>query len=153
MKSANKKSGPQKAKYRLLTVEEVRRRYWNPVTKKGRPIHFSSIQTFGEGPDPKIELGLDEVYVPNGTLIQERTQSATKSGRHLRQTILLDWLSGPAVGPYTSRKSSETFYYYGGDYVQGNQGAAGAVLQICSDPLNALSTDCLDEVNCWVLND
>lgn len=71
----------------------------------------------------------------------------------MRKTVIRDWLSVSDPGPYIKSDNSSDFYYLGGHFLAGNEGPDDAVLQICSDPLNALSVDCLDGIHCYVLND
>jgi hypothetical protein len=70
-----------------------------------------------------------------------------------KQSIIKDWLSKSNSGPYTVGDSNKNnlsdFYYLGGTFVYGGEYIKGR-LQICSNPLNVLSEDCLDETNCWV---
>src|SRR5438105_4118964 len=131
------------SRYRVLTVDEIRARYWDRQRKRGRPIAFASVQTFGD--EPKRDLVFDEVFLPDGSLVCETMIGGTAWRPIQRREVLDDWLSESASGPYTGRHSEDSFYYLGGRWLHGNQGPA-----LSSDPLNAISTDCLDEINCWV---
>lgn len=65
---------------RLLTVDEVRKRHWDPVRKRGRPIFFITLQ------DPsKSELRstrrFEEVFLPDGSLIKKKRSEAQGGSR------------------------------------------------------------------------
>jgi len=131
--------------FRLLTVGEVRQRYWNEHKKRGSPISFGTTQTFGNTPTSVRELE-PYVFVPTGDL--------RKYNRNTQQSeILKDWLSLNSNGPYFKRGSSDILYYLLGTYLEGQWGKGPGELQVCSNPLNALSENCLDEIHCWVTND
>jgi len=134
----------------LLTVEMVKTQYW----KTGKPIKFYPIQTYGskdindnpvtnfnENGDPHELM----VFVLDGTLHHVNRTAGIRE-------LIPDWLS-TATGPYREEdreKSLPDFYSLGGHYVYANGEIEKSNLQICSGPLNVLSTDCLDEVNVWV---
>lgn len=126
-------------KYKRLSVAEVRKKYWNGRTKTGKKIKITvgqDMDTYGQIKDTEIIY-----FTPDGNLFEHGPRG---------DILHKDWLTKSRGGPYKkndSNKSRSTFYYLTGKLVAGwdsNQ------LQICSGPLNKLSTDCLDEVGCWV---
>lgn len=135
---------------KLLTVNQVRTKYWNKDKKAGKKINYYCFQTYDgkdiDGNRPKISGNTKpNVFIPDGTLIHHNSKTGQK-------TIINDWLSQSKSGPYKRNDKSKglnDFYYLRGYCRNGNK-KEKKCLQICSGPLNALSEDCLDEVNCWV---
>jgi hypothetical protein len=131
-------------RFKILTVDEVRQKYWDPYRKQGRGVFYFVAQTFGEPPEGNFRL-VDE-FIPDGNM-------RTRDSKSNRSWITHDWLSKSRDGPYYSTSSSSVFHYLTGTFtVHGpsDTDPGPGELQICSNPLNGLSTDCLDEVHCWV---
>ena len=132
--------------YRLLTVQDVRDRY-----RKGVPIQFGTMQTFdAELGQTCSNVDLCATFVPDGTLHHENPHTG-------KREIIRDWLRTSTDGPYTladsrNKHGSLDFYYLGGTRTGCNEGEDER-LQVCSSPLNVLSEDCLDEINCWIKAD
>ncbi len=131
---------------KLLTVESVKKNYWNKKTKKGAEIHYYSFQSYGgkiNNKPPKVAPDSFEIFIPDGSL------KHTVDGK---EKIIKDWLSKSTVGPYKKKdagKGQPDFYYLGGWRIYSKK-REKYWAQICSGPLNVVSEDCLDEVNWWV---
>ena len=155
----------RKISLKRVTVDLIRERYWDPITRQGRPISMYAIQDYEGGP---VESG-EITFIPDGTLIHKNFKLKIKK-------VYPDWLSirksdphtesygksGPHTksygkyGPYAESdygKSLNDFYYLGGR-IKGliGKGFYLYALQICTKPINILSTDCLDAVDVWVRN-
>lgn len=126
------------SKYEILTIKIIKERFWDPVTKKGKPITFFYAQDFNEEEDDYLDT---ETMTPNGNLIE--------SGN-----IIEDWLSKPEDGPYNNTNPNRDIYYYlqfnekfnaSGDNVL-QIGCFGAAMNVN----NYLSADVLDGVDCWI---
>ena len=137
--------------YKKLTVNDVRKNYWDKNKKSGKPIKYYSVQTYGDvfvlDENQQIPFfGTPEIFIPDGTL--HHTNMKTKQ----KQTII-DWLSFSHNGPYKKEDEQKNglsdFYFLGGTFVYGQKKQKGH-LQICSRPLNVVSDDCLDELHCWI---
>jgi hypothetical protein len=126
-----------------LTVNEVKKKYWDKVKKVGKPVRYYSTQTYGEIYLQRDMKSVDwEIFVPDGSL--HHINAITK-----KKKVIEDWLSMNVPGPYKKIDSSKgglsDFYYLGG-ILHGEKGC----LQICSNPLNVVSEDCMDEVHLWI---
>ena len=137
--------------YKKLTINDIRKNYWDKNKKIGKPIKYYSVQTYDDvflvSEDEKIPFfETPEIFIPDGTLYHINRKTNNK------QTIT-DWLSLNHNGPYKKEDEQKNglsdFYYLGGTFVYGRKKVKGC-LQICSRPLNVVSTDCLDEVHCWI---
>ena len=148
----------QQTKPRLLTpltVEMVRTQYWDATKKIGKPVKFYSMQTY-DGKDidynPITTVNENgnphglEIFILDGTLHHVNKKTGERE-------IIPNWLSTSTGGPYKEEdrgKGLPDRYSLGGYYVYNNGTTEKSKLQICSGPLNVLSTDCLDEVNVWI---
>ena len=122
-----------------VTVDSIREKYWDPVTKTGKPVTMYTIQDYDEQPDSHKE---EITFVPDGSLIHKRGDEKKKYD---------DWLSTELSGPYHESdlgKSLKDYYYLGG-YTITPKGKYEYNLQICTKPVNILSDDCLDAVDAW----
>ena len=125
---------------RNCTVHDARWYYLN-----GKPIIFNSFQTFGgkdeNGYKPSIALNgkMDSSFSLDGSLKWESSKD-NSSG------IIHDWLSQNINGPYYTNNSQSLFYYLGGHHSE----YGFYWMQICSNPLNVLSEDCMDEIMVWI---
>jgi hypothetical protein len=135
---------------KLLTVDEVREKYWDSDYHTGSPINCWEFQSFD---------GLDENNnVPNVQTVKPNSITPTGLLKHRniktgKVEIIDNWLGCKKGGPYKKSdigKSLPDFYYLGFIY-KGSDKITW--LQVCSRPLNVISTDCMDEVNVWVLKD
>ncbi len=126
---------------RLCTVSDARWYYLN-----GKPIRFESFQSFGgkdsKGNNPSISLDekLNSSFVPDGSL-------KWKSSKDNYWSVIPNWLLQSDSGPYYTPVDKSFYYYLGGDHSDYD---GYYWMQICSNPLNALSEDCMDEVNIWI---
>ena len=125
---------------RLCTVSDARWYYLN-----GKPILFKSFQTSGgkddDGNNPSIaaDENLDSSFALDGSLI-------CVSPKDGRWGIVPNWLSQDISGPYYTTDSQPIFYFLGGQLSEYGY----YWMQICSNPFNVLSEDCLDEVQVWI---
>lgn len=140
---------------KLLTINEIRNKYYNKKLKKFKPIQIYCFQSFSNNliesgiPLPKrIKfLKTPNVFIPNGNLIKI-TKNKKKDREIIIKEIIYNWFEKNKNGPYKlndKNKSLNIFYYLSG--IQDNKYIE---YQICSGPLNVLSSDCLDSVNCWI---
>lgn len=130
---------------RLCTVSDARDYYL-----KGKTILFRSFQTYNEK-DEKDDNGNNPSIAPNEELYSSFILDGSLKWKLLKdQTwgIIHNWLSENNNGPYYfhSNDSQPIFYYLGGYHSEEGY----SWLQICSDPLNVLSSDCLDGVHVWI---
>lgn len=130
-------------KLKLITVDDARFYYNHCI-----PIVCKSFQTFGgkdeNGKYPHIKNydELDATLFLNGSLKEVvRTEKGSK------HKIIKNWLSKTKEGPYFEGIRNDALYYLGIDSPIDEQ----SWVQICSGPMNCLSTDCLDECNYWQL--
>lgn len=84
--------------YTILTLDIIRKKYWNPITKKGTPIKFISLQFIEDFDKEDIEI-----MTPTGDLIIKNNDE---------ETILKDWLSNNTSGPYLDHNESGKVFYY-----------------------------------------
>ncbi len=130
------------SKYERLTVKIIKEHFWDPVTKKGKPITFFCEQDFNGREFDTNDLEF-ETLTPNGNLVDG-------SGN-----IIEDWLSKSEDGPYNGT-NNHIFYYlqFNEKFSDTNEN----VLQIgCSDSVNNsvtvnnyISVDVCDGVDCWI---
>lgn len=145
-----------------LTVNILRDEYWDKKNNKGRPVNLYISQTY-DGKDidgnplttESLDIGSPEIFITGGHLIHKWGKNIypATTGPILNQhmEIIENWLSKSNSGPYKDKsKDSDDFYYLTGYYKHQKQDEY-TELQICSSPFNALSTDCLDEVNCYII--
>jgi len=127
-----------------LTIDIIRAEYWDPTFKIGKPVYLYAIQDYtGESTSDYESL----IFIPDGSMIHENK----RLGIHHRYD---DWLSYNSSGPYTESdlgKSLDDFYYLSGR-IKGLLGNDFEPynLQICTRPLNILSTDCMNAIDCWI---
>ena len=127
---------------RQATVQDARKHYL-----QGTPLQYFYFQTFGgkmeddEEPYTESRTGFNTfTFDGNLELVNENGSKITPN-----------WLFSAQNGPYfpdDTPEQKETIYYLGGMDSEGWDR-----IQICSDPLNTLSTDCLDEVGVWVIDE
>ena len=130
-----------------LTINIIRNNYWDNKRQKGKPIKYYTFQSFGgkdiDGKPLSSKNRKAYIMVPTGNLI------------HGCKTIH-GWLADKQmqpIGPYKSTGPKANFYYLEGILTHSNGKKIQPeliYLQVCSGPLNGLSEDCLDEVNCWI---
>ncbi len=134
--------------YKKLTVNDIRRNYWDKEKNKGKPIKYYSPQTYGDifilsEKNPSFPFIAFSIFIPDGNLHHENAKTGEKE-------IIKGWLSTSIGGPYKKQdiksRGLNDFYFLGG---HSNNGEF-ILLQICSSPLNVISEDCLDEVHCWI---
>lgn len=146
----------------LLTVSEVKRRFKeNPL--EPIPIYIDQTCTsenkrwVADDEDPY------EYFLPTGHLIKVDSRNSGKkwvpiskrsSVPYEKGEITLNWLYSSEKGPYNQEhigKGQPIFYHLTGLRKYQKDGEYSSYhYQICSGPLNVLSHDCLDEVNCWM---
>ncbi len=137
-----------------LTIELIREKYWNPVTKTCKPIKYISEQ-FYNGFMPEEEDFEELIFT--GALITGTNKKTT------------DWLSLRKYGPYEKNgKNGRTFYYL--ETVNNMPDTNENKVQIgwcgvdltkdisdIDDPEqlinNYITEDALDGVNLWVLKE
>lgn len=146
-----------------LTIGLIRTRYWDRRKNQGKKIEVYSGQTYGGKDENDRVLTTDwngfvkETFIPGGHLIHKWGKSILPSltGPILKQhtEVIENWLSTSKAGPYRLRDDeSDDFYYLAGYLVDGDK-KRYVELQICSDPFNALSSNCGSEVNYYVVKD
>ena len=134
---------------KLLTVNTIRTLYWDKETNQGYPIHYWNAQTDGgrdddgnKPPRAKPEH-ISHVFIPNGNLIHVNAQENIHE-------VIEDWLSSSRSGPYkrvdTGQGCRPDYYYLTGFL----NDEPDQCLQICSKPLNILSTNCINCTHCWI---
>lgn len=84
-------------------------------------------------PDQMIHQLCPDYFIPSGNLIIKDKD---------KQSVLHNWIQNE-IEPYL-KEDTQSFYLSG-------KVNKDEKLQICSDPLNILSYDCLDAINLWVL--
>lgn len=122
---------------RQCTVTDARNYYL-----QGRPIRYKSPQTGGETTLPlQPTERLPNEFMLDGTLKWEDSRTNQSS-------IIPDWLSQNIDGPYPpgTKGNQPIFYFLGGHHSEFGH----YWMQVCSDPLNMLSEDCLDSIFVWI---
>ena len=72
--------------------------------------------------------------------------------KHEYARIHLNWLDTSTTGPYKKTQTGKcSNYYYLPGYIVGNKKELYTEFQICSGPLNAISSNCISEVNYYVV--
>jgi hypothetical protein len=135
-------------KLKQLTVAEIRKKYWDAKTGIGSPIKCYLFQSY-DGKDinnnaPTVGKKKSHTIIPLGILMHKNKKTKVCK-------ITPDWLSTGSSGPYKKKdegKSQHDFYYLG--FTMNSIKGKIYWLQVCSGPLNVISSDCLDEVNFWV---
>jgi len=146
--------------YEKLTVETIRKRFWDPITKKGLPIKYFSTQDYDPSSKP---IGVEwYTMTPTGCLIECVPQKVVvkhpKGGYTLNCVDgsglkIHDWLSNDTLGPYYEDGSNDSIYYYlefethvGIEKVQIGCGKKGHVN-------NYITYDALDAIDCWIVKE
>lgn len=116
---------------RPATVDDARKSY-----RSGIPLKCWIGQTFDgliDEKKPSVNSldHLEDVYFTGHLVIDDKV-------------TIPNWLNNCNSGPYYPDVVDNRFYYL-------PCVLAGERVQICSNPLNVISEDCLDEVNLWVL--
>ena len=151
-----------KINFEPLTVELLRKKYWNSHTKKWMPIH----SYYGDGGDPNDER-FGPVYLPNvkdrnnrkklfcnqfiptGNLIE-------KNMKTLKRKTYKNWLKSNKIGPYKYKdydyKNKQQFFYLDGKmkFCGDDQIYEDLGLQICQG--NYVSDNCVGGPN-WIETD
>jgi len=129
-----------------LTIDLIREKYWDYSKNKGKPI--------------KIYTGQDlDGHVPDGTPPQTAIFDGTlihcgvcKHHKPAKWTIP-NWIPSREPGPYLPEDEGQSlpdFYYLPATTNVLGVNMEYYEFQVCSGPLNAISTDCLDEVGVWI---
>jgi hypothetical protein len=126
--------------YTQLTVDIIRKYFWDPVAKKGKPIKFFAVQDIdGETDDW-------ETVTPSGALIIGDIDDNQK---------IEDWLSTSTDGPYLDDGSNgKTFYYL--EFTEDLSYGDDKTVQIGwngrnpNQVNNYMTLDALDAVDCWM---
>lgn len=85
--------------YKKLTVNDVRRKYWDKKKKMGKPIQYYLVQTSGDvfvmfENSPGFSFAREpQIFVPDGTL--HKVNMKIK-----KRQIITDWLSLSTSCPY-----------------------------------------------------
>jgi len=126
-----------KKSYTQLTVDMIRKYFWDPIAKKGKPIIYFDTQDLEYG-------GEWQTRTPTGVLIIDYKKRIN------------DWLSTSTSGPYLKNGSNgNTFYHL--EFEEEVDG--GYTLQIGwnggdhKKVNNYITADALDGVDCWVSNE
>lgn len=123
-----------------LTIETIRRNYWDAEKNKGSPITIIAFQ--GQSLE---ELKTDNFqkyeWTPDGSLV------VGLDGK----TTIPDWLSWHDAedGPYHTVFDRNTLYFIGGVKKTEDGITKYTHLQVCYHPRNVVAEDCLDWVFCW----
>ena len=138
--------------YKRLTVAMMRRHY---KSNPGQPIFFVANQEFRR----RAWHDDNMAFIADGSLVEIHETSASKRGSSGmintfgKKRVKKNWLAGKEPGPYKQCLRT-TYYFLGGkialDLPRDVKDYAPYELQVCARPMNALSTDCLDSVDCWV---
>jgi len=125
---------------KVLTVEEVREKYWDPISKTGRCIEY---YTFPSHHIPTLPREMYK-FTPDGRVLYKNHETR-------QEYTLNDWLSY-GIGPYMTDdayKRLPEFYIMLGKKENGENTG----LQICSGPLNVIATSAINNMHCWVINE
>jgi len=131
-------------RYERLTVKIIKERYWDPITKKGRPITFFDVQDYEEFTNEDYDENC-QTMTPNGNLIKD-------------STIIKDWLSSSTGGPYKDsedEKGEKGDIYYYLEFEENERDSGENCIQIgWSDSTNMennyMTLDACDRVDCWI---
>lgn len=130
---------------KVCTIAEARWYFHNKI-----PIVFRTDQL-----DENVTLtvqslaieNFSSIFIPDGDLMWKDSRNGTYGK-------ILGWLNNDNPGPYTSKKSNPVFFYLSGQRAEIVKGHPlvykESRLQVCSDPFNILSDDCLDETHVWI---
>jgi hypothetical protein len=135
----------------LLTIDIIRNNYYNDKTGSYNPIECYIFQTYDgkdlDGKVPTTKNESPETIIPTGRLIVQQNN---------KKTIIEKWLQDKKlkpIGPYKRKGETKPYYYLECIKTHGEKGIPEVIhMQICAGPLNVLSEDCMDEVNCWIKN-
>jgi len=156
-----------KLNFEILTVENLRRNFWNAKNSKWMTINLYSSGD-GENPNlpfgpfnygynghPKNKINFNKVYnitfIPDGNM----QEFISVNGKRLSK-IYKDWLQSNNRPPYKKEdynKQFKKYYTLTGkiEYNQDGQIYYNDVLQICSGPiLNCVTLNCMSGVS-WIL--
>ena len=126
---------------RPCIINDAREHFLNGV-----PISFNSMQTsdfkLEDGNTPSIGRyeQLENSFTLDGSLLCQRGDN---------EIIVANWLERNLDGPYYFKNNSDVFYFLGGWHDK----IGYYWMQICSDPMNFLSEDCVDELLIWIKAD
>ena len=127
-------------KLRQATVADARNCYLNNI-----PLKCCFFQSY-RGLDINGEIPTINGMKDLDTTIQFDGSLKFKHSRTKHDGVINDWLRSDGNGPYKPDSKGDYYYYLGCkahpyEFEQ---------VQICSRPLNVLSTSCIDEVNIWI---
>ena len=143
-----------KIKFQQLTIEIIRKKYWDDKTKKWKPIKYY----YANGDDPNSQYGPEMVdkikdrnnhskvfnneFIPNGDLIE--INNKTK-----KEIIYKKWLESNKSGPYKDKdKDKDIFYYLGGkNKYPGDIKYDNIGIQICKN--NYIAGNCINSSS-WI---
>lgn len=135
---------------KACTVAEARWYFRNKI-----PIIYRNDQLSNgldeDGKIPTVESlaieNFNAIFIPDGNLTWNNLKDKTKGQ-------ISGWLNSDNPGPYTSTASNLTIFYLSGQRAEINKGHPlvyeESCLQICSDPFNILSEDCVDEIHVMI---
>lgn len=142
--------------FEVLTVELLKRKYWDPIKKRGKKIECFGGTGFS-GPigrclnfTPNGNIEVDTRPRGKGTIIELEGPYEIVTYWLGDQKLYKDWLSGPAVGPYpeTARRCKEyaTFFSLCGtvDFLYGDGEDEEGGLQISSWPVNGVCNNAMN---------
>ena len=133
-----------KIRFKMLTVDLIRERYWNKKTNKCKTIECYMREGDPDdifGPTGEIQNKKSDLFTvkfkPNGDLLEEWY----KDGKDVKK-LHKNWLSTNKPGPYKSTEEQRIFYSLEGKLMYYDE-YEDLGLQVCSDPLNSLANNCL----------
>lgn len=133
---------------KVLTVEEARNHF---VKDPKNPLKMLTTQELDRLKSADIDK---EAFIFNGDLRQETQE--TDGTRYWSSTIIhKNWLGDMKnTGPYTASSEDDSMYYLEGKFTYDINATPviwyDFALQICKLPLNIVSTDCVDDIHCWI---
>jgi len=151
---------PNKINFQPITIELLRKKYWNSKTKKWKPIKYY----YANGDNPNDSrfgpIMINNIkdrnnrkkvfcneFIPNGDLEESNFNLSSEKGK-----IQKNWLQSKKLGPYkyknyNYKNEKKLFYLHGktkfcgeNEYENGDDNENG--LQICND--NYVSGNCID---------
>ena len=146
-------------KYKLLTVAEVRKKYWDKKKKEGKLIKFHDAQDFKtrfKNMKNISEKGMSS-FIPDGSIDKAEIHGEGYGMKLKRRVAIPNWLSTHKSGPYKRKcggkncvRCKSAYFINGQIKFSYDKKFHQWGLQICSDPVNVVSTDCLDNCLCYV---
>lgn len=142
--------------FKRVTVAMARRHYLKNPNIPMKMITAQDFDTYGYNKDAKPDYAVifdgDLIETP---FVKDKNAASCCNLNPKKDIIHKNWLKNPKnTGPYKRGQTPKSFYYLSGKTTffpsEDWKNPINTQVQICSKPLNVLSTDCLDAVDCWV---